>query len=173
MEDQVQVRLDKIAALRAAGKLAYAERFERTHTLGEAAALSDGTAGVRLAGRIVALRLFGKLTFGHLFDASGRVQFSFQRNKLGEAYEEFRRIADLGDFIGVEGEMITTRTGEKTIDVSSLTFRQGRAPHAREVPRPRRRAAPALPLPRPRDDARGDGAFKKRTEIVGAPCGRI
>ena len=44
MEDQVQVRLDKIAALRASGKLAYAERFERTHTLAEAAALPDGTA---------------------------------------------------------------------------------------------------------------------------------
>ncbi len=122
MEDQVQVRVDKIAALRAAGKLAYAERFERTHTLVEAAALPDGTTGVRLAGRIVAVRLFGKLTFGHLFDASGRLQFSFQRNKLGEAYEEFRRIADLGDFVGVEGEMITTRTGEKTIDVSGWTF---------------------------------------------------
>ncbi len=122
MEDQVQVRLDKIAALRAAGKSAYAERFERTHALAEAAALSDGTAGVRLAGRIVALRLFGKLTFGHLFDESGRLQFSFQRNRLGEAYEEFRKVADLGDFIGVEGEMITTRTGEKTIDVTGWTF---------------------------------------------------
>ncbi len=122
MEDQVQVRLDKLAALRAAGKPAFAERFERTHRLGEAAALADGTAGVRLAGRIVALRLFGKLTFGHLFDESGRLQFSFQRNRLGESYEEFRKLCDIGDFIGVEGEMITTRTGEKTIDVSAWTF---------------------------------------------------
>ena len=70
----------------------------------------------------MAVRLFGKLTFGHIFDASGRLQFSLQRNKLGEAYEEFRKIADLGDFIGLEGEMITTRTGEKTIDVSGWTF---------------------------------------------------
>jgi lysyl-tRNA synthetase class 2 len=122
MEDQVQVRLEKLAALHAAGRPAYAERFERTHSLGEAAALADGTAGVRLAGRIVALRLFGKLTFGHLFDESGRLQFSLQRNKLGEAYEEFRRLCDMGDFVGVEGEMMTTRTGEKTIDVSAWTF---------------------------------------------------
>ena len=122
MEDQVQVRLEKIAAMRAAGRPAFAERFERSHSLGEAAALADGTGGVRLAGRIVALRTFGKLTFGHLFDASGRLQFSFQRNKLGESYEEFRRLADMGDFIGVAGEMTTTRTGEKTIDVSGWTF---------------------------------------------------
>jgi lysyl-tRNA synthetase, class II len=122
MEDQVQVRLDKIASLRAAGKPPFAERFERTHSLGEAAALPDGTGGVRLAGRIVGLRTFGKLTFGHLFDSSGKLQFSFQRNKLGESYEEFRRIADMGDFIGVEGEMITTRTGEKTVDAASWAF---------------------------------------------------
>jgi lysyl-tRNA synthetase class 2 len=170
MEDQVQARLDKIAALRAAGKPAYAERYERTHTLGQAAALPDGTAGVRLAGRIVALRLFGKLTFGHLFDESGRLQFSFQRNRLGEAYEEFRKIADLGDFVGVEGEMITTRTGEKTIDVTAWTFL---AKAVRPMPekfhglvdseqRLRRRYLDLVMTPEVMT------RFKKRTEIVRA-----
>lgn len=120
--EQMQVRAEKIALLRASGNHPFAERFERTHRLHEAAELADGTAAVRVAGRVVALRYFGKLAFGHLYDIDGKVQFAVQRNKLGERFEDLKKLVDIGDFIGVEGEMITTRTGEKTIDVSAFTF---------------------------------------------------
>jgi len=116
------VRIEKIEQLSQAGMCPFADRYEKTHSLGEAKLLDDGTAGVRVAGRVVALRGFGKLTFGHLFDTSGKLQFAVQKNKLGDSFTQLMKLVDIGDFIGVEGEIITTRTGEKTIDISSWTF---------------------------------------------------
>ena len=120
--DQRAVRIEKIKMLREAGLLPYAERFEKTHSLAEAKALADGTKQVRAAGRVIALRGFGKLTFGHLLDFSGTMQFALQKNKLAQQFELFMKTVDMGDFVGVEGEIITTRTGEKTIDVAQWTF---------------------------------------------------
>jgi len=120
--EQMQVRLGKIPGIRAAGHHPYAERFERTHRLHEAAVLPDDTTGVRVAGRVVALRFFGKLAFGHLYDLNGRLQFAVQKNKLAAQFDEFRKFVDIGDFIGVSGTVITTKTGEKTIDIDEFTF---------------------------------------------------
>jgi len=122
VNEQMQVRLDKIPLIREGGILPYADRYERTHTIGAAAKLADGTGPVRLAGRLVAIRYFGKLAFGHLYDLSGKVQFALQKNKLAEQFDRFTRTVDVGDFIGIEGSMMTTRTGEKTLDVSAWTF---------------------------------------------------
>lgn len=122
LDEQMKVRLDKVPQLKEAGYHPYSERFERTHRLHEASKLEDGTNGVRVAGRIIAIRYFGKLAFGHLYDVDGKIQFSIQKNKLGEKFDDFKRLVDIGDFIGVEGEIITTKTGEKTIDISSFTF---------------------------------------------------
>ncbi|MBN1578178.1 MAG: lysine--tRNA ligase [Chitinispirillaceae bacterium] len=120
--EQMRVRLEKIPGLRAAGHHPYAERFERTHRLHEAALLPDGTAGVRVAGRIIALRFFGKLAFGHLYDLNGKLQFAVQKNNLGDKFEDFRKLIDIGDFIGVSGTVITTKTGEKTVDIDGFSF---------------------------------------------------
>ncbi len=120
--DQRAVRIEKIKLLREAGVLPYAERFEKTHLVEDAKLLADGTAPVRAAGRVVAVRGFGKLTFCHLLDCSGSMQFALQKNKLTDRFELFMKAVDMGDFVGIEGEIITTRTGEKTIDVSSWTF---------------------------------------------------
>jgi lysyl-tRNA synthetase class 2 len=120
--DQRAVRIEKIKMLREAGLLPYAERYEKTHTLAEAKALADGTKQVRAAGRVVAIRGFGKLTFSHLLDFSGTLQIALQKNKLAQQFELFMKTVDMGDFVGVEGEIITTRTGEKTIDVAQWTF---------------------------------------------------
>jgi lysyl-tRNA synthetase class 2 len=120
--DQRAVRIEKIKMLRDAGVQPYAQRFEKTHLLKDAKALADGTKQVRAAGRVVALRGFGKLTFGHLLDCSGTMQFALQKNKLGPQFDLFMKTVDMGDFVGIEGEIITTRTGEKTIDVASWTF---------------------------------------------------
>jgi lysyl-tRNA synthetase class 2 len=121
-DEQMRVRIDKIRRIREAGSHPYAERYERSHTIAEAAGLSDGVAGVRVAGRVVSLRYFGKLAFGHLYDIGGKLQFSLQKNVLGDAFDLFKGVVDVGDFIGVEGEMVTTKTGEKTVSVKSFTF---------------------------------------------------
>jgi lysyl-tRNA synthetase class 2 len=120
--EQMEVRRAKTEAIREAGHRPYAERFERTHALNEARALADGQEGVRVAGRVVAVRYFGKLAFGHLHDFSGRMQFSLQKNQLGEHFAQFKKLVDVGDFVGIEGAIMTTKTGEKTVDVTSWTF---------------------------------------------------
>ena len=123
LNEQVKVRIEKVSQLRNAGYHPYAERFERNYRLHEAAGLPDGTKGIRLAGRVVSLRYFGKLAFGHLYDIDGKMQFAVQKNKLGdEKFNDLKRLIDIGDFIGIEGELITTKTGEKTIDIDSFFF---------------------------------------------------
>lgn len=122
LHEQMKVRLDKIPQLREAGYHPFAENFVRTHKLHEANLLPDGTKDVRVAGRIVSLRYFGKLAFGHLYDLEGKVQFAAQKTVLNQQFEDLKRLVDIGDFIGVQGEMITTKTGEKTINVEKLFF---------------------------------------------------
>ncbi|HAJ80329.1 MAG TPA: lysine--tRNA ligase [Fibrobacteres bacterium] len=117
-----EVRIEKLEQLRQAGITPFAERYEKTHSTMQAKELPDGVKGVRLAGRVVGIRGFGKLTFGHLLDFAGKIQFAAQKNKLGESFTRLMKLVDVGDFIGVEGEVITTRTGEKTIDISEWTF---------------------------------------------------
>jgi len=122
VNEQVQVRLNKIPHIKEAGFHPYAERYEKTHSIADAAKLPDGTGGVRTAGRVVALRYFGKLAFGHIYDIGGKLQFALQKNELGEAFDKFKNLVDIGDFVGIEGEMITTKTGEKTVNVKAFTF---------------------------------------------------
>ena len=122
-EDQKAARLQKLESLRKAAVPVYPERYERTHTLKEAMSLAEETKGVRLAGRLVALRSFGKLTFGHLQDLEGRLQVAFARQTLGEEpYALFTKLIDIGDFIGAEGEIFRTRTGELTLRAERFTF---------------------------------------------------
>jgi lysyl-tRNA synthetase class 2 len=120
--DQMKVRADKIEAMRQEGAQPFAERYERTHTIGQAAQLAEGSCGVRVAGRVVSVRYFGKLAFGHLYDASGKVQFALQKNELGERFADLKKYVDIGDFIGIQGDMIVTKTGEKTLNVTEWTF---------------------------------------------------
>jgi len=122
IHEQMKVRLDKISRIKDAGYHAYADRFERTHRLHEAARLDDGAKDVQVAGRIVGLRYFGKLAFGHLADIEGKLQFAVQKNKVGSQFNDLKSMVDIGDFIGVEGEIITTKTGEKTIDIDKFEF---------------------------------------------------
>jgi lysyl-tRNA synthetase, class II len=76
---------------------------------------------VSLAGRIVALRHHGKTCFAHLMDQSGRIQLYGRADQLGETFDGFTSL-DIGDFIGVTGEMMRTRTGELTVAVKAYTF---------------------------------------------------
>ncbi len=124
MEDDLrEFRIGKLDRLRAKGFPLRPERFERTHALAEALALAEGTKGLRLAGRLVAVRTFGKLTFAHLQDRSGRLQIALRRGELpADAWEAFHELFDRGDFVGAEGSIFKTQTGEVTLGVERLHF---------------------------------------------------
>ncbi len=117
-EDQVLARRTKRDALRAAGVNPYPDRWAKTHSLEEARPLADATEGVSVAGRVMLLRQVSKkMVFLTLQDRSGRLQVSLRLPTMSEADLALVRDAlDLGDFLGVEGVMWTTRTGEKTLD---------------------------------------------------------
>ncbi len=101
----------------------YPERFEVNTEIKDAKELPDETTGVRVAGRIVLMRKMGKMSFLTIGDIGGRIQISVKMDMIGEeAYQEFKQNYDLGDFIGVVGEVFTTHTGEKTIRAEEITF---------------------------------------------------
>lgn len=114
-------RIDMIAELRGLGVNPYPDRFERSHSLNEAAQLDEGAAGVRVAGRVIAIRKMGKLSFAHIQDIDGKLQVCITANDVGaDEYKFFKKYIDIGDFIGVEGEMFKTKTGEITVKVTTL-----------------------------------------------------
>lgn len=101
----------------------YPDKFERTHRIYEARELEDGVTGVRIAGRVTFMRKMGKLSFIRIRDLEGSIQLEFKIDVVGEErYKFFKTMIDSGDFIGVEGEMFTTQTGEKTLRVHSFEF---------------------------------------------------
>jgi lysyl-tRNA synthetase class 2 len=120
--DEACVRRARLEELRSSGVTPYAERFAVTHELAQAASLPDGTSAVAVAGRVVAQRVLGKLIFLHLSDAGGRLQLALRKDRLEAQLDRFRETVDRGDYIGVEGSMFTTRTGEKTVDVERWTL---------------------------------------------------
>ena len=120
--EQEIVRRNKIAAIREFTN-PYPERFETNYEISDAAKLEDGVNNVRVAGRIVLMRKMGKMSFLTIGDILGKIQISVKMDCVGEeAYQQFKTAYDLGDFIGVEGEVFTTHTGEKTIRASHIEF---------------------------------------------------
>lgn len=125
--DHREQRLQKLTALRAAGIDPYPARFSCTHSTAEALqafASSEGKTEppmVRTAGRLMTIRVMGKASFAHISDGTGSIQIYLRQDELGkQAYQSFRTSFDLGDFIGVEGKLFRTRTGEVTIKVHSF-----------------------------------------------------
>lgn len=120
--EQELVRREKVEKIKEVCN-PYPERYELTHSLKEASLLEDETTGVRVAGRIVFMRKMGKMSFLKLRDIEGELQVSIKIDIVGEEkYEFFKANFDIGDFIGAEGEIFTTHTGEKTLRASSFEF---------------------------------------------------
>ena len=124
LNDQEQQRYQKLGRLREHGINPYPLRTARTHTAQQAIdAFTRGETvqGAKLAGRLVALRDMGKLSFAHLQDGTAKIQLMIRKDVVGaESYAMLLKDLDLGDFIGVEGEVVRTRTGELTIQVARL-----------------------------------------------------
>lgn len=101
----------------------YPERYEITHELKDFDKLEDGTKDVAIAGRIIFMRVMGKMSFVSIADFEGRVQVSIKVDEIGEeAYQDFKKLYDIGDFIGCKGEVFTTHTGVKSLRVHELIF---------------------------------------------------
>ncbi len=115
------IRIEKLNKIRELGKNPYPERFERTHSLKEAKELPLDTEDVRITGRIFTSRVMGKLTFVNIIDFSGKMQIALERDTVGkENYDYYKKYFDIGDFIGCEGKIFKTRTGEITLLVSKF-----------------------------------------------------
>lgn len=116
----LQARLQKLEALRSQGLDPFAvERYETTHHAREILEGFDTLEDqeVRVAGRVVSIRIMGKASFMHVEDASGRIQLYFRINDLGEPGYKNLELIDLGDFLGARGKVFRTRTGETSVHV--------------------------------------------------------
>ncbi len=128
-------RVEKLHALRERGVEPFAYSYAPSHSTADAKAVFDawessgerqeGQEGpgdvLRLAGRVVSRRDMGKSTFGHLADRTGRLQLYFRVNDLADAYD-LLDLVDLGDWLGAEGTLFRTRTGEVSLRVASFTL---------------------------------------------------
>jgi len=124
--DQREIRLAKLKRLQTLGITPYAYHFARTHRVHEIVAgfeeLSQTAVVVQVAGRLMSRRKHGRTQFGHIQDEKGRLQLYFRQDVLGsEAYEHLE-LLDIGDVIGVRGEVFRTKTGEITVNVKEWTL---------------------------------------------------
>ncbi len=124
LEELKRQRGEKLERWRALGVSPYAYRFEPAHSIAELLVRGDAVtpepgARVSIAGRIMALRGHGKAGFAHLLDATGKIQLYFRQDHLGERFAHYE-LLDVGDWIGVEGPLFRTRTGEITVRVDGL-----------------------------------------------------
>ena len=128
LTDQERGRLEKRAALQAAGIDPYPPRVQRTHTVAEARGLEPvpDTEGEALwvTGRLLLRRDLGRMSFGTIDDGTGTIQIMVRSNKVGKAWfqQVWSKLIDLGDSIAVAGHLVTTRTGELTIDASQVVL---------------------------------------------------
>jgi len=116
------VRLAKRAELAAAGLRPYGTAFPVTGDVGEVRASFAEGKKVSAAGRVTARRDMGKSHFLDISDHSGRVQVYVQDKAVGEEGVKVYELLDIGDFIGVEGECFTTKTGEPSIKAEKFVL---------------------------------------------------
>ena len=131
LNDQQQQRIKKLDALRELGVPPYGTKFDAADRAGRLAqlhgekskeALEADRVACRLAGRIVALRRFGKAAFAVLQDGADRLQVYLKKDMLTEQAYKVCEGLDLGDWIGVSGRLFRTKTNELTVEVGELTF---------------------------------------------------
>lgn len=131
MDELTAQRLAKLEQLRERGMDPYPPRVTRTHTAAEVTAIAGSLPGetgessvdpVDIAGRVVARRDMGKATFIDLQDGSGRIQVLLRQNQLGDDLYDALRLIDLGDFIGIHGAPMRTRTGQPTVGARTWTM---------------------------------------------------
>lgn len=131
LNEQRQQRIKKLEALRTLGVRPYGDKFEgkdrarqliQQHGEKSKETLEQEKIACTFAGRIVALRRFGKAAFAVLQDGADRLQVYLKKDILGEQGHQICEQLDLGDWIGVAGMLFRTKTNELTVEVKTLTF---------------------------------------------------
>jgi lysyl-tRNA synthetase class 2 len=124
-----QQRLEKLAKIRQLGFDPYPRTYHRTHTAEQAVALlkqqEEGTAEkveISLAGRLIARRGMGKVSFLDIRDGSGKIQLLYHRDVINDKDNELFKELDIGDIIGAKGTVIRTKSGEPTIQLTAFTL---------------------------------------------------
>jgi lysyl-tRNA synthetase, class II len=114
IKSEKEIRLEKLQSLREKGIDPYPPFSSKTHTINETLAIKEGV--VSIAGRIVAKRQFGKLTFCKIQDVTGTIQIVIKADMVGEdKYDIFSSYIDTGDIIEVKGDRGVTKTGEESV----------------------------------------------------------
>ena len=130
LNDQQIVRREKMAALAEQGIDPFGKRFERTATSGQLKEkyadktkeeLHEINETATIAGRLMTKRGKGKVGFAHIQDRDGQIQIYVRKDAVGEENYEIFKKADLGDFLGVEGEVMRTDMGELSIKATHIT----------------------------------------------------
>jgi lysyl-tRNA synthetase class 2 len=119
LSNEVDIRRQKIQDLKQIGEIPYKDKYERTCTISEAREKLGQK--VKIAGRIVFRRIMGKFGFCQIRDVYDKIQVSVGRNEFSEEdYNFYKKMIDIGDFIGVEGEVYQTQTGEVTVKAEKI-----------------------------------------------------
>jgi lysyl-tRNA synthetase class 2 len=152
LSEQELVRRDKLAKLRELGINPYpADLFPYTHTSKQVKQDFAEGKKVVVAGRLMSRRIQGNASFAELQDSEGRIQVYFNRDEICSGEDKtkyntvYKKLLDIGDFIGVEGELFTTKVGEKTVKVKDFKLLS--------------KALKPLPLPRTDSDGNVHDAF--------------
>lgn len=129
LSDQEIVRREKLSKLRALGINPYpADLFEMNSNSTDIKSNFEEGRSVTIAGRLMSRRIQGKASFAELQDSDGRIQVYFNRDEIctGEdkiLYNEvYKKLLDIGDFVGITGELFTTKVGEKTVMVKDFSL---------------------------------------------------
>ena len=124
-------RREKLKQIEALGQPTYRNKYEFTHTVPQILAdytsktaeeLDSSRINVRVAGRIMAIRLMGKAGFAHLQQGGQKLQIYVKKDAVGDQGFDLYKLLDLGDHIGVNGYLFRTRTGELSVHVEEITF---------------------------------------------------
>jgi len=125
------LRREKLKQIEALGNAVYPHKYDATHAIPQIVAefsrntaeeLEQSRVNVRIAGRIMSMRLMGKAAFVHLQQGGERLQCYIKKDAIGEKGFELFKLLDLGDHIGVAGYLFRTRTNELSVHVDELTF---------------------------------------------------
>ena len=131
LNDQFQVRRDKMTRIAELGLDPFGQKFVRTHLAQEIITefseleneeLEAKGIEVSIAGRIMTKRGKGKAGFVHIKDVSGQIQIYVRKDAIGEDAYELFKMADLGDIVGIKGIVFKTKVGELSIKVNEFTF---------------------------------------------------
>ena len=126
-----ELRREKLKQIEALGQPAYRNKYEFTHAIPQvltehsdrtAEQLENPRVHLRVAGRIMAIRLMGKAGFAHLQQGGQRLQIYVKKDAVGDKGFELYKLLDLGDHIGVSGYLFRTKTNELTVHVDEITF---------------------------------------------------